>query len=52
MQYAFLIKVTATTTIENIYSLAATALQIDVNALSLQLQKNAAGVFGNSFLQL
>ncbi len=32
--------------IENIYTLAATALQIDINALSLQLKKNAAVVFG------
>ncbi|MFN8250741.1 MAG: TatD family hydrolase [Ferruginibacter sp.] len=32
-----------------IYSLAAAALEIDINTLSLQLQKNAAGVFGRNF---
>lgn len=35
--------------VEEIYNSAAAVLQIDVNALSLQLQKNAAGVFGISF---
>lgn len=33
-----------------IYTLAAGALEIDINTLSLQLQKNAAGVFGSDFL--
>jgi TatD DNase family protein len=39
----------AAISIENSYNLAAAALQIDVNALSLQLQKNAALVFGIPF---
>lgn len=39
----------AAVSIENIYNLAAAALQIDINALSLQLQKNAALVFGIPF---
>jgi TatD DNase family protein len=38
--------------IEEIYHLAAQTLQIDINALSLQLQKNANAVFGNTFLNL
>jgi TatD DNase family protein len=33
--------------IETIYTAAATALQIDINSLSLQIQKNAAAVFGS-----
>lgn len=33
--------------IEKIYALAANALQIDVNTLSLQIKKNAAAVFGS-----
>lgn len=39
----------AAISIENSYNLAAAALQIDVNAFSLQLQKNAALVFGIPF---
>jgi TatD DNase family protein len=42
----------AAVSIEEIYYLAAQALQIDINALSLQLQKNANAVFGNTFLNL
>lgn len=37
-------------TIESIYKYAASALSIDMNSLSLQLQKNAAAVFGPSFI--
>ncbi|WP_462240178.1 TatD family hydrolase [Ferruginibacter sp.] len=36
--------------IDNIYAVAAPALQIDINTLSLQLKKNAAAVFGNAVL--
>jgi TatD DNase family protein len=39
----------AAVSIQTIYNFAAAALQIDVNTLSLQLQKNAARVFGLSF---
>lgn len=39
----------AAVSIENIYKLAAAALQIDINALSLQLQKNTELVFGIPF---
>lgn len=35
--------------IEAIYAAAATVLQIDINSLSLQIQKNAAAVFGSVF---
>lgn len=38
--------------IETVYNAAASILQIDINALSLQLQKNAAQVFGNSFFNV
>jgi len=38
--------------IETVYDLAAGALSIDHNSLSLQLQKNAAAVFGTAALQL
>lgn len=37
--------------IQEIYQLAADALAIDMNSLSLQLQNNAAKVFGASFLE-
>lgn len=37
--------------IETIYQTAATALQIDINSLSLQINKNAADVFGANFLE-
>ncbi len=40
------------TGIEKIYSLAADALQITGDSLSLQLQKNAAAVFGVAAIQL
>jgi TatD DNase family protein len=36
--------------IETIYNLAAQALSIEVNVLSLQIQQNVKTVFGNSFL--
>jgi TatD DNase family protein len=36
--------------IENMYTLAAKALQIDTNTLSLQIKKNAAVVFGESII--
>ena len=36
--------------IEEIYKLAANALSIDLNSLSLQIQKNAIDIFGTSFL--
>lgn len=36
--------------IDNIYAVAAKALQIDINTLSLQLRKNVAAVFGNAVL--
>ena len=36
--------------IEEIYMLAANALSIDLNSLSLQIQKNAIDVLGTSFL--
>lgn len=38
--------------IDELYSLAATILQIDINTLSLQLQKNAITVFGTDFLNV
>lgn len=37
--------------IEHIYELASTALAIELNSLSLQLQKNAVTVFGELILQ-
>lgn len=40
----------ATVNIEELYTLATGVFQIDINALSLQLQKNAAAVFGGNFL--
>lgn len=40
------------TGIEKIYTLAADALQISQDSLSLQLQKNAAAVFGVAAIQL
>ena len=40
------------TEIEKIYTLAAEALQITEDSLSLQLQKNAAAVFGVAAIQL
>lgn len=42
----------AALTIENVYDLAAAALSIDRNSLSLQLQQNAVAVFGADALQL
>lgn len=40
----------ADTGIESIYNYAAAALSIDLNALDLQIQKNAEAVFGPSFI--
>lgn len=40
----------AAITIEEVYKRAAAALSIDMNSLSLQLQKNVTAVFGPSFL--
>lgn len=40
----------APVTIESVYKNAATALSIDMNSLSLQLQQNAVAVFGPSFI--
>lgn len=40
----------ADTGIETIYNWAANALSIDLNALDLQIQKNAKAVFGPSFI--
>jgi TatD DNase family protein len=40
----------AAVSIQDIYGLAAAALQIDINTLSLQLQKNALAVFGSHFI--
>jgi TatD DNase family protein len=34
--------------ISSVYNIAAAALQIDINLLSLQIQKNAAAVFGST----
>lgn len=46
LQQVFLETDDSTIGIEKIYALAADALQIDVNTLSLQIKKNAAAVFG------
>ena len=48
LQQIFLETDDAGISIDNIYALAAPALQIDINTLSLQLKKNAAAVFGNA----
>ena len=42
----------AALSIETVYDLAASTLSIDHNSLSLQLQKNAAAVFGPAAVQL
>jgi TatD DNase family protein len=49
-QQIFLETDAAAIAIENMYALAAKALQIDTNTLSLQIKKNAAAVFGESIL--
>jgi TatD DNase family protein len=46
LQQLFLETDAATISIEEIYTTATAILQIDINALSLQLKKNAATVFG------
>ena len=38
--------------IEEIYVLAAQALQIDINSLSLQIKKNATTVFGDAWFTI
>ncbi len=37
--------------IETVYQMAAKAYNVELNSLSLQLQKNAAAVFGEKILQ-
>jgi TatD DNase family protein len=51
LQQVFLETDMADASIESIYELAASALAIELNSLSLQLQKNAATVFGKTILQ-
>jgi TatD DNase family protein len=51
LQQVFLETDAAELSIEHIYELASTALAIELNSLSLQLQKNAVTVFGELILQ-
>ena len=49
MEKLFLETDDASVNIDEIYKLASNALSIDMNSLSLQIQKNAANIFDASF---